>query len=83
MAQETALRDRVAREVEIMELRAQELRTQRSADLAELRALETESSDDEDQKGAGSPTIGNKHTLTGKNEASADETAGDDEEGKR
>ena len=83
LAQETALRDRLAREIEVMERRNQMLRSQRTADLIELRALETESSDDEDQKGAGSPTIGNKHTLTGKNEASADETAGDDEEGKR
>ena len=82
LAQEIALGDQMAREIEIMEMRAQMLRSQRTADLIELRALETESSDDEDQKGAGSPTIGNKHTLTGKNEASADETAGNDENGK-
>ena len=74
MAQETALRDRVAREAEIMELRAQELRTQRSADLAELRALDTESSDGDDQEEARCPASGNVHTSIDATKAKADKT---------
>ena len=62
LAQEIALRDQTAREVKIMELRAQELRRQKIADLAELRALETESSDGDDQEEAESPASKNEHT---------------------
>ena len=62
LAQETALRDQTAREVEILERRAQELRRQKMADLAELRSLETESSD-EDQEEAESHDAKNEHTA--------------------
>ena len=82
LAQEIALRDQIAREVEIMERRNQMLRLQRARDLAELRELETESSDDEDQEGAKNSTYGNVHTLTGTNEAEADEATKGDEKGR-
>ena len=72
LAQEIALRDQTAREVEIMELRAQELRRQKIADLAELRALETESSDGDDQEEAESPASKNEHTSIDVTGAKAD-----------
>ena len=63
LAQEIALRDQTAREIEIMEIRAQELRRQKMADLAELRSLETESSD-EDQEEAENPDSKDENTAT-------------------
>ena len=63
LAQEIALRDQLARDIEIMELRNQELRRQRMADLAELRLLETDTSG-EDQEEAENPDSKDENTAT-------------------
>ena len=78
LAQEIALRDQMAREIEIMELRNQELRRQRIADLAKLRSLETS---DEDQEEAENPDSKDENTATDETGIEINGTAEDGENG--
>ena len=80
LAQEIALRDQLARDIEIMELRNQELRRQRMADLAELRLLETDTSGD-DREEAENPDSKDENTATDETGIEINGTAEDGENG--